>query len=97
MRDFIKHALTKTIQVRTAHGDTQQLELPPNKKLLYGMYFALAALITYTVGFGKRRHCSNVVVPRSRIPTTFKLLAAWRQSTTECSNVVDLRDFAVDT
>jgi len=48
MRGFIKRALTKTVQVRTARGDTQQLELPPDKKLLYGMYFALAALAMLT-------------------------------------------------
>jgi len=48
MRDFIKQALTKTIQIRTAKGDTQQLDIPPDKKLLYGMYFALAALVMLT-------------------------------------------------
>jgi hypothetical protein len=48
MRDFIKQALTKTIQIRTARGDTQQLEIPPDKKLLYGMYFALLALVMLT-------------------------------------------------
>jgi hypothetical protein len=49
MRDFIKQALTKTIQIRTARGDTQQLEIAPDKKLLYGMYFALLALVMLTV------------------------------------------------
>ena len=48
MKDYIKEALTKTIEIRTAHGDTQQLDIPPDKKLLYGMYFALAALIMLT-------------------------------------------------
>ncbi len=48
MHDFIKRALTKTIEIRTAHGDTQQLELPPDKKLLYGMYFAIFALVMLT-------------------------------------------------
>lgn len=48
MHDFIKRALTKTVEIRTAHGDTQQLELPPDKKLLYGMYFALLALVMLT-------------------------------------------------
>ena len=48
MHDFIKRALTKTIQIRTAQGNTQQLELPPDKKLLYGMYFALVALVMLT-------------------------------------------------
>jgi len=33
MRDFIKHALTKTVQIRTARG---------------GMYFALLALVMLT-------------------------------------------------
>ena len=66
MRDFIKQALTKTIQIRTAHGDTQQLEITPDKKLLYVMYFALATLIMYTVGFGKRRRYSIVVVSKPR-------------------------------
>jgi len=49
MKDFIKQALTKTIQIRTAQGNTQQLEITPDKKLLYGMYFALTALIMLTV------------------------------------------------
>jgi len=48
MRGFIKRALTKTIQIRTARGDTQQLDIPPDKKLLYGMYFAVVALAMLT-------------------------------------------------
>jgi len=48
MHDFIKRALTKTIEIRTAQGNTQQLEITPDKKLLYGMYFALTALIMLT-------------------------------------------------
>jgi len=48
MKDFIKQALTKTIQIRTAQGNTQQLDIPPDKKLLYGMYFAIIALIMLT-------------------------------------------------
>jgi len=48
MKDYIKQALTKTIQIRTAQGNTQQLEITPDKKLLYGMYFALTALIMLT-------------------------------------------------
>jgi len=49
MKDYIKKALTKTIQIRTTRGETQQLELTPNTKLLYGMYFAVTALITLTI------------------------------------------------
>jgi hypothetical protein len=48
MRDFIKHALTKTIEIRTAQGNTEQLEITPDKKLLYGMYFALVSLVMLT-------------------------------------------------
>ena len=48
MKDYIRKALTKTIEIRTAHGDTQQLEITPDKKLLYGMYFALFALVMLT-------------------------------------------------
>ena len=48
MKDYIKQALTKTIEIRTAHGDTQQLEITPDKKLLYGIYFALFALVMLT-------------------------------------------------
>ena len=48
MHDFIKRALTKTIEIRTAQGNTQQLEITPDKKLLYGMYFAVLSLIMLT-------------------------------------------------
>jgi hypothetical protein len=48
MKDFIKQALTKTIEIRTAQGNTQQIDIPPDKKLLYGMYFALLALVMLT-------------------------------------------------
>jgi len=48
MKDYIKKALTRTIQIRTARGETQQLELTPNQKLLYGMYFAVIALAMLT-------------------------------------------------
>jgi hypothetical protein len=48
MKDYIKQALTKTIEIRTAQGNTQQIDIPPDKKLLYGMYFALFALIMLT-------------------------------------------------
>jgi hypothetical protein len=79
MKDYIKHALTKTIEIRTAHVETQQLEITPDKKLLYGMYFALPAFIMHAVGFGKRRRYSNVFVSKPRVPTTFKLPDAGRQ------------------
>jgi len=49
MKNIIKKALTKTIQIRTARGETQQLEISPDQKLVYGIYFATAALITLTI------------------------------------------------
>jgi len=48
MPGFIKRALTKTIMIRTARGETQQIDIPPDKKLLYSIYFAITALITLT-------------------------------------------------
>ncbi|NIS81386.1 MAG: hypothetical protein GTO14_14545 [Anaerolineales bacterium] len=48
MRNFIKQALTRTISVRVGRGKTRQVELAPNEKLVYGMYFAIAALIALT-------------------------------------------------
>jgi len=45
MRDLIKKALTRRISVK---GRSKQIELEPSKKLVYGMYFAIAALISLT-------------------------------------------------
>ena len=49
MRNFIKKALTRTVSVRVGRGKTRQVELPPNKKLVYGMYSAIVALICLTI------------------------------------------------
>lgn len=46
MRDFIKRALTRRIPVK---GRRKQIELEPSTKLVYGMYFAIAALISLTI------------------------------------------------
>ena len=46
MRDFIKKALTRRIPVQ---GRRKQIELEPSTKLVYGMYFAIAALISLTI------------------------------------------------
>jgi hypothetical protein len=46
MRDFIKRALTRRIPVK---GHRKQIELEPSTKLVYGMYFAVAALISLTI------------------------------------------------
>lgn len=46
MRDFIKKALTRRILVKGRH---KQIELEPSSKLVYGMYFAIVALISLTI------------------------------------------------
>lgn len=46
MRGWIKKALTRQISVK---GKRRQIELEPSRKLLYGMYFAIAALISLTI------------------------------------------------
>ena len=46
MRDFIKKALTRRIPVQ---GRRKQIELEPSTKLVYGMYFAIASLISLTI------------------------------------------------
>ena len=45
----MKKALTKTVTVKGHRGRTQQIEVPPNQKLVYGVYFAGAALICLTI------------------------------------------------
>jgi len=46
MHDFIKRALTRRIPVK---GRRKQIELEPSTKLVYGMYFAIASLISLTI------------------------------------------------
>jgi hypothetical protein len=46
MRDFIKRALTRRIPAKGRH---KQIELEPSSKLVYGMYFAIASLISLTI------------------------------------------------
>jgi len=46
MRDFIKKALTRRIPIKGCH---KQIELEPSSKLVYGMYFAIASLISLTI------------------------------------------------
>jgi len=45
MKDFVKKALTRTFAVKGSRGKTQHVEIPPNQKLVYGIYFAITALI----------------------------------------------------
>ena len=49
MKDMIKRALTRTIVVKGPRGRTQQIEVPPNEKLIYGIYFAIVSLISLTI------------------------------------------------
>jgi len=49
MRDIIKKALTRTVAVKGSRGRTQYVEIPPNQKLVYGIYFAIISLIALTM------------------------------------------------
>jgi len=49
MRNIIKQALVRRVQVLGPRGKVRYVELPPSQKLLYGMYFAFAALIALTI------------------------------------------------
>jgi len=48
MKDIIKKALTRRITVKDARNQPVTLEVSPDQKLVYGIYFALAALIALT-------------------------------------------------
>ena len=43
MRNAIRRALTKTVRV-----EKREIQLPPSEKLVYGVYFAIVALICLT-------------------------------------------------
>lgn len=45
MRNIVKQALVRRVQVK-AHGKVRYVEEPPSLTLLYGIYFAISALIT---------------------------------------------------
>jgi hypothetical protein len=45
MRHFIRKALTRRISVKAR----RQIEIEPSERLVYGMYFAIAALIALTL------------------------------------------------
>jgi len=49
MRDIIKKALTRRIAVKDARNEPIELEITPNQKLVYGIYFAIVSLITLTI------------------------------------------------
>jgi len=47
MRRWIKHALTRTLTVKGSKGGTR-IEVEPSEKLVYGVAFAIIALICLT-------------------------------------------------
>jgi len=49
MRNIIKQALVRRVQVKGRGGKVRYVEEPPSQKLLYGVYFAFAALFTLTL------------------------------------------------
>lgn len=50
MKSWIRRALTMRISVRYTRGRREhQIEVPPSERLVYGMYFAITALISLTI------------------------------------------------
>jgi len=50
MKDIVKKALTRTIRIQsTRDNQPLQLEIPPDQKLLFAIYFAIATLILLTI------------------------------------------------
>lgn len=49
MRDPVRKALTKTISVKGDRKNAKQIQIAPSDRLVYGMYFAIASLISLTV------------------------------------------------
>jgi len=48
MVNSIRKALTRTVSVRVGRGKTRQIDVPPNDKVVYGVYFSIIALICLT-------------------------------------------------
>ncbi len=48
MKDIIKRALTRRAAIPDGRGNTTELEIPPNQKLVFGIYFAITALAALT-------------------------------------------------
>jgi len=49
LKNIIKKALTRTIAVKGPRGKVRDIEVPPSQKLVLGIYFAIAALISLTI------------------------------------------------
>jgi len=49
MSNVIKRALTRTVAVKGPRGTIMQVEVTPSQKLVYGICFATAALISLTL------------------------------------------------
>ena len=48
MVNSIRKALTKTVSVQVGRGKVQQVDVLPNDKVVYGVYFSIIALICLT-------------------------------------------------
>jgi len=44
----IRRALTRRVSIRGPRGKIEEIEVPPTQKLIFGMYFAVAALMILT-------------------------------------------------
>jgi len=48
MHRWIKRALTKNLTVKGSRGSTKKIEVEPSEKLVYGVAFAIVALVCLT-------------------------------------------------
>jgi hypothetical protein len=48
MTNMIKRALTRKVTVKDLRGRPQDIEVPPSQKLVLGIYFAIASLVSLT-------------------------------------------------
>lgn len=50
LRERVRRAFTRTVQIQAGRGKKlTRVEVPPSERLVYAMYFAIAALICLTI------------------------------------------------
>jgi hypothetical protein len=49
MTNLLKRALTRKVTVKGPRGRPQDIEVPPSQKLVLGIYFAIASLVSLTI------------------------------------------------
>lgn len=50
LRELVRKAFTRTVQIQTGRRKKlTRVEVPPSEKLVYGIWFAIAALVCLTI------------------------------------------------